>query len=70
MRPITKTLSKKNEKKKSEKGFLGANKLNKFIRIIRTLTSYLPFGNCYFFKAEKKFVRGNETAANEPTLKM
>ena len=31
-----------------------ANKLNKFIRIIRTWTSYLPFGNCYFFKAEKK----------------
>ena len=33
----------------------------------------MPFGNCYFFKAEKKkinkFLRGNETAANELTLK-
>ena len=67
---LQKRCQRKMKKKKSEKGFLGANKLNKFIRIIRTLTSYLPFGNCYFFKAEKKFVRGNETAANEPTLKM
>ena len=41
-------------KKKSEKGFLGADKLNKFIHTISTLTSYLPFGHCYFFKAEKK----------------
>ena len=42
------------EKKKCQLGIFLANKLNKFIRIIRTWTSYLPFENCYFFKAEKK----------------
>ena len=47
MRPIAKTLSQKNEKKKKNE------KLNKFIRIIPTWTTYLPFGNCYFLKAEK-----------------
>ena len=54
MRSIAKTLSQKNGKKKCQLGIFWANKLNKFIRIIRTWTSYLPFGNCYFFKAEKK----------------
>ena len=41
-------------KKKCQLGIFWANMLNKFICIIRTWTSYLPFGNCYFFKAEKK----------------
>ena len=54
MRSIAKTLSQKNGKKKCQLGIFWANKLNKFIRIIRTWTSYLPFGNCYFLKAEKK----------------
>ena len=44
----------KKKRKKKRKGFWRANKLDKFIRTIRTLTSYLPFGHCYFFKVEKK----------------
>ena len=56
MRSIAKTLSQKNGKKKCQLGIFWANKLNKFIRIIRTWTSYLLFGNCYFFKAEKKII--------------
>ena len=73
---LQKRCHRKMEKKKCQLGIFWANKLNKFIRIIRTWTSYLPFGNCYFFKAEKKknnnnkFLRRNETAANEPTLKI
>ena len=47
MRSIAKTLSQKNGKKKCQLGIFWANKLNKFIRIIRTWTSYLPFGDCY-----------------------
>ena len=48
MRSIAKTLSQKNGKKNASYiGIFWANKLNKFIRIIRTWTSYLPFGNCY-----------------------
>ena len=34
-------------KKKCQLGIFWVNKVNKFIRIIPTWTSYLPFGNCY-----------------------
>ena len=40
-------VTEKWKKNASYIGIFWANKLNKFIRIIRTWTSYLPFGNCY-----------------------
>ena len=49
---------------------VNTDKIFKFICSIRTWKSYVPFGICHCFKAEKqqeKFQRENALAANEST---
>ena len=61
------------KKEKNQIGINWGNKPNKFICSIHTWTSYLPFGICYCFKAEKqfrKFQRENMTSMLQMELQM
>ena len=73
MRSIAKTLSQKNGKKNASQEFFG------LISLINSFASYAHglriclLETVIFLKLrkkKKKFLGGNETAANEPTLKM